>query len=54
MQKKRILVVDDEDDIRELVSYNLLRDGYTVDSAVSGEKALKIIKKKYRISFFSI
>jgi len=46
MQKKRILVVDDEDDIRELVSYNLLRDGYTVDSAVSGEKALKIIKKK--------
>ena len=45
MQKKRILVVDDEEDIRELVSYNLLRDGYTVDSAVSGEEALKITKK---------
>ena len=43
--KKKILVVDDEEDIRELVSYNLLRDGYMVDSAVSGEEALKIIKK---------
>ncbi|MCD6185907.1 MAG: response regulator [Deltaproteobacteria bacterium] len=46
MQKKRILVVDDEEDIRELVSYNLLRDGYTVDSVVSGEDAIKITKKK--------
>ena len=45
MQKKRILVVDDEEDIRELVGYNLSRDGYMVDSAVSGEEALKIIKK---------
>ena len=43
--KKKILVVDDEEDIRELVSYNLLRDGYMVDSAVSGEEALKITKK---------
>ena len=45
MQKKRILVVDDEEDIRELVGYNLSRDGYMVDSAVSGEEALKITKK---------
>ena len=45
MPKKRILVVDDEEDIRELVTYNLLRDGYMVDSAVTGEDALKIAKK---------
>ncbi len=45
MQKKRILVVDDEEDIRKLVIYNLSRDGYMVDSAVSGEEALKITKK---------
>ncbi len=45
MKKKRILVVDDEEDIRKLVSYNLSRDGYMVDSAASGEEALKITKK---------
>ncbi len=45
MQKKRILVVDDEEDIRKLVSYNLSRDGYMVDSAFSGEEALKVAKK---------
>ncbi|MCD6274006.1 MAG: response regulator [Deltaproteobacteria bacterium] len=45
MQKKRILVVDDEEDIRELVSYNLSRDGYMVDSAFSGEEALRVAKK---------
>jgi len=30
MAKERILVVDDEEDILELVSYNLTREGYQV------------------------
>jgi two-component system, OmpR family, alkaline phosphatase synthesis response regulator PhoP len=37
----RILVVEDEQDILELVSYNLLREGYTVDGVTSGEEALR-------------
>ena len=41
MAKKRILVVDDEEDIVELVRYNLVREGYQVVSASSGEKCLK-------------
>ncbi len=40
MPKPSVLVVEDEDDIRELVSYNLLREGYQVASVVSGEEAL--------------
>jgi len=41
MAKERILVVDDEEDILELVRYNLTREGYRVVGALSGEAALK-------------
>jgi len=41
MSKEKILVVDDEEDILELVRYNLVREGYAVVSALSGEEALK-------------
>ncbi len=38
MAKQRILIVEDEEDILELVRYNLAREGYTVISESSGEK----------------
>jgi two-component system phosphate regulon response regulator PhoB len=41
MAKERILVVEDEEDILELVSFNLDREGYRVVRAKSGEQALK-------------
>ena len=41
MKKEKILVVDDEEDILELVRYNLDREGYQVVCAISGEAALK-------------
>ncbi len=44
MNKEQILVVDDEEDILELVRYNLILEGYKVISAASGEKALKIAR----------
>ncbi len=43
--QKYILVVDDEADIVELVSYNLKKEGFLVDSSSDGEGALKKIKK---------
>ncbi len=43
MDKEKILVVDDEEDILELVRYNLSREGYAVKCAVSGEDAWRII-----------
>jgi two-component system phosphate regulon response regulator PhoB len=46
MAKKEILVVDDEEDIRELVAFNLTREGYVVRSASSGEEALDSVKKR--------
>jgi phosphate regulon transcriptional regulator PhoB len=45
---KYILVVDDEADLVKLVSYNLKKEGFIVDSASDGENALtKIRKGKY-------
>jgi two-component system phosphate regulon response regulator PhoB len=40
MARERILVVDDERDILELIRYNLEREGYRVDTVTSGEDAL--------------
>lgn len=42
---QKILVVDDEADLVELVSYNLKKEGFSVDSAYDGEIALSAIKK---------
>lgn len=41
MAKERILVVEDEEDIAELIEYNLLKNGYEVDVVSSGEEALR-------------
>jgi two-component system phosphate regulon response regulator PhoB len=46
MPKEKILVIDDEEDIRELVKYNLAGEGYKIFCASSGEKALKKNKDK--------
>ncbi|HHW59242.1 MAG: response regulator transcription factor [Bacteroidales bacterium] len=41
----QILIVDDEKDIIEFLSYNLTKDGYKVLKASSGMKALEIVDK---------
>ena len=39
----RILIVDDEDDIREFIGYNLRREGYEVYTATNGAEALEVV-----------
>jgi len=46
MPKEKILVVDDEEDILELVKYNLEREGFQVKCAESGEKAVASIRRE--------
>ncbi|MGE5295543.1 MAG: response regulator [Solirubrobacterales bacterium] len=46
MSKASILVVDDEEDIRELVQLNLDREGYRVLTCETGEQALAVAKAK--------
>ena len=43
-QNRRILVVDDEPDLVELVTYNLTHEGFKVSSASDGKEALEKIK----------
>ena len=42
MTKKQILAVDDEEDILELVQFHLIKEGYQVFGAVSGNEALRL------------
>ena len=44
--KKTILVVDDEKDLVDLITYNLTRHGYAVLSAFSGTEALEIAERE--------
>jgi len=44
MSEKRILIVDDEVDILNLVQFNLNNEGYFTETAETGEEALKIAR----------
>lgn len=41
MEGKKILIVDDEPDILEILSYNLRKEGFEVETANNGEEGLK-------------
>ncbi|MEW6428010.1 MAG: response regulator transcription factor [Thermodesulfobacteriota bacterium] len=41
MRQKTVLVVEDEEDIQQLVSYNLMKGGFSIICAESGEEALE-------------
>lgn len=45
-QKIKILLVDDEPDILEIISYNLTAQGYKVFTANNGQKAIKKAQKE--------
>ena len=40
-----IVVIDDEEDIRELIHYNLAKEGYVVSCAVSGEEGVELVQR---------
>ncbi|HUH18384.1 response regulator transcription factor [Albibacterium sp.] len=44
--KNNILVVDDEPDIRELIEYNLKKEGYRVATAANGKQAIVQAKRE--------
>ena len=45
MSKKKIVIVEDEPDILEVLSYNLKREGFDVSHALDGIKGLALIEK---------
>jgi len=43
--KKKILLVDDEIDILDFLSYNLINSGYDVRTAINGEEGIKVARE---------
>jgi len=46
VKREKVIVIEDEADILEVIEYNLSREGYLVCSAMDGEEALRLIKKE--------
>ncbi len=54
MEAKRILIVDDEETLCEVLKLNLENEGYEVDIAFSAEEALMLDLKKYSLILLDI
>lgn len=44
MAREKILLIDDEEDILELLKFNLTKNGYNISISGNGEQALKLTK----------
>lgn len=54
MSEYRILVVDDEEDLCEILKFNLENEGYEVDTANSAEEALKMDISSYDLLLLDV
>lgn len=54
MATTRILVVDDEEDLCEILKFNLEMEGYEVDTAFSAEEALKKDLTRYQLLLLDV
>ena len=54
MNEYRILVVDDEEDLCEILKFNLENEGYKVDTANSAEEALKMDLPQYHLLLLDV
>ena len=52
--RSKILVIDDEEALCEILKFNLEREGYDVDSALSAEEALEMDLTKYDLFIVDI
>lgn len=51
---KKILVVDDEEDICEILKFNLENSGFVVDTANSGGEALAMTREEYSLFLLDV
>ncbi len=54
MNRNKILVVDDEEDLCEILQFNLESEGFAVDIAHSAEEALKMIREDHELILLDI
>jgi two-component system alkaline phosphatase synthesis response regulator PhoP len=46
MSRSKIVIIEDEPDIVEIISYNLKREGYQVSSAARGDDGINLVRDK--------
>lgn len=46
MKREKVVVIEDEADIREVIEHNLIREGYKVHCAPDGETGLQLINRE--------
>ena len=46
MKDAKVIVIEDEADIREVIEHNLSREGYQVHSSSDGEEGLQLVRKR--------
>ena len=54
MNEYHILVVDDEEDLCEILQFNLENEGYVVDTANSAEEALQLDLSRYQLMLLDV
>ena len=54
MNESRILVVEDEPDLREILQFNLEQAGYQVDTAESAEAALQVLTPQHALLLLDV
>ncbi|MDR0543591.1 MAG: response regulator transcription factor [Dysgonamonadaceae bacterium] len=54
MEAVKILIVDDEEDIREILQFNLSNEGFLIDTASSGEEALEKLSPSHGLILLDV
>lgn len=54
MKNSHILVIEDEQDIRDLISFQLKAEGHTVTAVESADKAVGVLERNEKIDLFII
>ena len=54
MERNKILVVEDEEDLCEILQFNLESEGFEVDIANSAEEALKILNEEHDLILLDV
>ena len=54
MAKHKILVVDDEESLCEILQFNLEVEGYEADVAYSAEQALRMHPERYSLTCWTL
>lgn len=53
-RKFKILIVDDEEDLREILTFNLSSEGYQIFTAVNAEEALQMPLEEYHLLILDV